>query len=134
MDDYTPPVDREGFYRVYEEYAKSLRTWFVGYGIGGPVLILTQDKVKQVVVDSGEARFIAILFLLGVGFQIFLSLLNKWINWGVYAYSESKRMSESKRFRFCSAVSEKEYIDIGLDVGSFLAFGLATWKVVCLFS
>ena len=134
MNDYKPPINRDEFYKVYEEYAKNLRTWFVAYGVGGPVLILTQEKVSKVVVNSGAGREIAFFFLAGVGLQIMLSLINKWVNWGVYAFSESEKLVSGKRFGFCSWVSEQSWFDIMLDLGTMVCFGAATWKIVGLFT
>jgi hypothetical protein len=134
MSDYTPPIDRDAFYKVYEEYAKHLRTWFVAYGVGGPVLILTQEKVSQVVVASGSGKGIALFFLAGVGLQVLLSLVNKWVNWGVYAYSETEQLIDGKRFAVCSWISEQSCLDVLFDLGTIVCFGVATWRIVALFT
>lgn len=134
MSEYTPPVNRAEFYKVYDEYAKNLRAWFVAYGVGGPVLILTQEKVSQVVIESGSGRVVALFFLAGVVLQVLLSLVNKWANWGVYAYSETEDLSEGKRFRFCSWASNQVWFDVLLDLGSMACFGAATWNIVRLFT
>ncbi len=42
----------DGYYKVYEEYSKTLRTWFVAYGIGAPVLVLNNDELRRAVVVS----------------------------------------------------------------------------------
>ncbi len=43
----------EELYAVYEGYAQTLRTWFVAYGIGGPVLFLSSDGLREQLVASG---------------------------------------------------------------------------------
>ena len=35
-------IDVSNFYATYLEYNRVLRTWFVGFGVGGPVLFLVQ--------------------------------------------------------------------------------------------
>jgi hypothetical protein len=66
----TPRVD--SLINAYDEFAKTLRTWLVAYGIGGPVLLLTNETVRQAIAKSGAARCIAGTFLLGVGLQVLL--------------------------------------------------------------
>lgn len=43
-------------YAVYEEHSKTLRTWLVAYGIGAPVLFITNDKVWKAIASSGSAE------------------------------------------------------------------------------
>jgi hypothetical protein len=35
--------DAVGTFQAYAEYNKTLRTWFVAFGIGGPALFLVND-------------------------------------------------------------------------------------------
>jgi hypothetical protein len=46
--------EAEGFYKVYEEHAKALRTWLVAYGVGGPVLFLTNPIAQERLAKSGQ--------------------------------------------------------------------------------
>ena len=70
------PERTKAFYKVYEEYSKALRTWFVAFGIGGPVLFLTQQDVSNKIVESGNARTIVLLFLIGVS-SIFVVIIKR---------------------------------------------------------
>ena len=36
-----------GHFENYAEYAKTLRSWLVAYGIGGPVLFLTNKDAPE---------------------------------------------------------------------------------------
>lgn len=45
--------EETGFYEAYAGFARNLRIWFVAYGIGGPVLFLTNSEVWQKVSESG---------------------------------------------------------------------------------
>jgi hypothetical protein len=75
-----------------------------------------------------------VLFLAGVGLQVLLSLLNKWVNWGIYAYSETQELLDGKRYRACEWISRQMWIDLLLDVGAVACFGIATWRIVRLFT
>src|ERR1700693_6036282 len=70
----TAPKD-SAFYAPYAEFAKTLRTWFVAYGIGAPVILLTNKELWAAVQRSGSASHIAEIFLAGAFLQIFQALL-----------------------------------------------------------
>jgi hypothetical protein len=127
-------IDRKGHYNTYEEYAKNLRTWFVAYGIGGPVLLLTQKSISERIAQSGQARYIVYGFLLGVLFQIMLSFINKWNNWTIYAFSESEDLMKKWCFKLAEIISEQSWIDKLLDVLTIIAFAYSTIKVLLLFT
>jgi len=127
-------IDREGFYKVYEEYAKNLRAWFVAYGIGGPVLFLTQETISKTIAESGQARNIVYGFLFGVLSQILLSLFNKWNNWAIYSYSDSEASMKTWKFKLAEILSEQSWIDKLLDIFTVVAFGYSTFKVLLLFT
>ncbi len=89
----------DGYFKVYEEHMKTVRAWFVAYGIGGPVLFITQKEFAAILVGSGSAKLVAVLFLLGVFLQVFVAVLNKWVNWGLYHYNAYPNETRGKWFR-----------------------------------
>lgn len=117
------------YYKVYEEYAKNLRTWFVAYGIGGPVLFITNSDVASAISASPHRATIIWLFFLAVGFQIFLSGLNKYVNWILYAYHDK----EHWRGNLAAWISDQLWIDGLLDVATVTAFGVATILTINIF-
>jgi hypothetical protein len=94
MADKTPDLETKSeFYAPYVEFAQTLRTWFVAYGIGGPVVFLSNDTALLALMKSGTLPRIGLLFLLGGGLQIIGALLNKHSMWYLYAgevYTHSK--------------------------------------------
>jgi hypothetical protein len=62
---------------LYTDYARMLRLWLVAYGVGAPVLFLTQPQVADRLRQSGNGQFIAIVFLLGVAAQVINAAVNK---------------------------------------------------------
>ena len=127
-------VDRDGHYKCYDDYAKNLRTWFVAYGIGGPVLFLTQETVSDRIAQSGYAKHIVYGFLIGVVCQILLSLINKWNNWAIYSFSDKEDLMKKWRYKIPEIISEQFWIDFLLDIGTVAAFGYSTMKVLFLFT
>jgi hypothetical protein len=74
----------EGFYKAYEEHSKTLRTWLVAYGIGAPVLFLTNDSLAGKLASSPQAGLIGVVFLIGTLLQVLLAALNKGVMWACY--------------------------------------------------
>jgi len=126
-------IDRDSYYKVYDDYAKNLRNWFVAYGIGGPVLFLTQESITEKIVQSGYARYIVYAFLFGVAFQILLSLINKYNNYTIYSLSESEELMKTKKFKRAECISNQFWIDKLLDLLTVVAFGYATVRVLLLY-
>jgi hypothetical protein len=75
-DPTTAPKD-SALYEPYAEFARTLRTWFVAYGVGAPALLLTNKELWRAVQGSGDARRIAEYFLAGAVVQIIEALLYK---------------------------------------------------------
>ncbi len=130
-------TDRDGdaaqeHFDVYTEYANTLRVWLVSYGIGAPVLLFTNELFSERVLDSGSARLVAILFLSGVGAQVFLALLNKNAMWACYYGSDNPSFKATRRYKLADWLSRQYWIDLVLDAGTFLLFGIATWRAVAV--
>lgn len=87
------------FYAAYEHYSGLLRTWLVAYGIGAPVLMLTNEKLWDALGTSGSSRYIAICFLFGVGLQVLLATLNKTIMWASHYAEGHSEFQTTRRFK-----------------------------------
>lgn len=139
----------DGHYKVYEEHMKTLRAWFVAYGVGGPVLFVTQNDFATTLVKSGLSQLVGVLFLVGVLLQALVALFNKWVNWGLYYYDEDDAEAVSvvdtvettgdeidtvtrpqKLQRFCEGYSSKVWIDIVADLATLVLFSIATVLVL----
>ena len=58
-------TQESGFYGPYSHFSRTLRAWLVAYGIGGPVLLVSQDHLSGLVLKSGVGLYISTLFLGG---------------------------------------------------------------------
>ena len=114
------------FYRAYEDYSRTLRTWLVAYGIGGPVLMLTNERVSVALFNSGHARFIGGLFLAGVALQVGLAAVNKTAMWICY-FSDDEEITDRWWCKCAYWLSSQFWIDLILDFGSLTAFAIASW-------
>lgn len=142
-------VSSDGHYKVYEEHMKTLRAWFVAYGVGGPVLFITQRDFAATLVDSGWSQLVGVLFLVGVLLQALVALFNKWVNWGLYFFDEDDadtssvvetvetsgdavetEMQSQRLKRFCESYSSKVWVDILADLATLVLFAIATVLVL----
>jgi hypothetical protein len=113
----------------YNEFAKVLRTWFVAYGIGGPVLLLTNEAVRSKIAASGFARCIAAAFLIGVGSQVLLALINKTALWLCYKAAREPNLRKRPAYRAAEWFAYEFWIDFLADLSSFVFFAWATYQV-----
>ncbi len=126
--------DKQGHFDLYSEYNKTLRAWFVGFGIGGPAIFITQEKVAGKIIASGHGVAIASFFLAGVAFQIGIALLNKWVNWRLYYhYTPPADKKKTRRLIVVEWLSNQFWIDMLCDLGSVAMFALATFKTMGVF-
>jgi hypothetical protein len=115
-------------YAAYEEHSKTLRTWLVAYGVGVPVVLLSNDRIWTAVTQAGLARSIGALFLSGVALQVFLAALNKSVMWACYYAEANPGLRKRRRFRVADWFSEQFLIDFAVDVATLVLFAVATLR------
>ena len=119
--------DSTSYYRAYEGYEKTLRTWFVAYGIGAPILLLTDEAVRDAFTHSAQGRRIGGAFLVGVAVQVLLAIVNKTVAWANYYAATRPTVQGEWKYRTASWLSEQFWIDAIADLATVLLFGWATW-------
>jgi hypothetical protein len=117
------------YFKAYSGFAKTLRTWLVAYGIGLPVLILTQNAALAALNTAHSTRLVGRLLLIGVALQVGVAALNKQVMYGCYYYETPN--GRSARFQFpykaARAISEWYWIDLIVDIATLILFGFATY-------
>ena len=116
-------------FKAYEGYSQTLRTWLVAYGVGGPVLLLTNEKLWTLVGNSGCSRALASAFLLGVSLQVALAALNKAVMWGSYYGEIEPDFRTAKGYKVAIWLAKQFWIDFLVDLISMGLFGWATYRV-----
>ena len=117
-------------FRDYSERAadvsKTLRTWLVAYGVGGPVLFLTRPEVADAIKRTGNAKLITALFLSGVGVQVIEAFLNKWLSW--FRAELLWQPANAKRLHYQIADRLHKFIwtDVAADIWALIAFSWGT--------
>jgi hypothetical protein len=120
------------YFECYAEFSKTLRTWFIAYGIGAPVLFLSNKAVWETIKSSGNIGFIGLFFLFGISIQTLEALLYKNAMWYLYRGEENPQIKNKKRYKFFYNISEYYWLEILFDLLTLGFFATATWKVVCI--
>ena len=133
MPDHDPKASEEtGYFDAYAGFARTLRTWLIAYGIGGPVLFLSNEKVWGLLRSSGYLRWIAGFFLGGVVIQVVGAIIYKSAMWHLYTHaaesdsSKKRKIQETKSYQISSWLSECYWLEVAFDASSFLLFFIAT--------
>jgi hypothetical protein len=124
----SPPNSAEvSFYKSYSEFSKTLRTWFVAYGIGGPIVLLSNEVAWGWLMKSGKAATIGLLFLIGGAIQVISALLNKHSMWYLYFGEFSPASPPRLSYRISYWYSDQGWVDVVFDLATVALFGWATW-------
>lgn len=119
------------FLAAYHEHNKILRTWLVAYGVGGPILIFSNEVIGEKFrrVPPESVRCIVCLFLAGVVFQVLLAFANKVLNWLAYDIASrhpTVKTWDSMVHRLVNCFA----IDMALDLMTIVAFAGATSRAM----
>ena len=120
------------YFECYAEFAKTLRTWFVAYGIGAPILFLSNKAVWETIKSSGNIKFIGLFFLFGVSIQVLEALLYKNAMWYLYRGEENPQIKNKMRYRVFYNISECYWLEILFDMITLVSFATATWMIGCI--
>ena len=123
----------KGFYEPYADFARNLRIWFIAYGIGAPVLFVSNQDVWRKISASGNGRLIAYLFLAGVAVQIIEAIVYKYAMWHLYVGELDRQQTKGWRYQLSDWVSESNELEIVFDLTTLVLFGVATVMVLDLF-
>lgn len=116
-----------GFYEAYAGFAGNLRTWFIAFGIGAPVVLLSQDHAWSAISRSGKGSMLAALFFGGVAVQVFAGLMYKTVMWYLYIGELKPEFQKTTRHGIADWLSESYLIEVLLDIATAALF---TWGAI----
>ena len=123
-----------GFYEAYSGFARSVRVWFISYGIGAPVIFLTNNEAWKVMAASGQGRSVAYLFLAGVAIQILAALLYKTAMWYLYMSELAFDTKHRRMYTIAEWLSESYFLEWIFDLTTLVVFVMGTLKVLSVFA
>jgi hypothetical protein len=115
------------YYEEYSEYAKTLRTWLVAYGIGGPVILLTQPSLYNKVLASNQGDTLAVVFLCGVVLQVLSALVYKAATWKLH---ESKEILDVPVPGWAKRIEQAYWVDVVVDLTTIVLFAWPTYQLI----
>ncbi|MGH8373283.1 MAG: hypothetical protein ACRETO_11215 [Gammaproteobacteria bacterium] len=124
------PNSDSGFYEPYIQYARTLRAWFVAYGIGVPVLLVSQEFIAKAIIKAGTGELITWLFLIGVAVQVLAAFLYKYSMNYLYFDEFSDELEGTRRLKFAIWLSNAIWLEMLFDVVSIGLFSWGTFLVV----
>ena len=115
-------------YETYSEYNQRVRGWLIIFGVGVPGVTISNEWLREKLLISEHGDDIVALFFIGVFLQIFLALLNKYINWHTHDYTAKgiKDEDTGKIFLFFYGAI---WIDKLIDGATLTAYGLGLWLI-----
>lgn len=125
-------IEESDFYAPYAEFAKTLRTWLIAYGIGVPALLVSTDKCWDKIAATGQMRTLGIVFLSGVAIQVVVALLYKSLMWQLYIAEVHPEREQTWLYQFAQKASDLFWPEFLLDILSFGLFAWATLKALFL--
>lgn len=121
-----------GFYEPYIRYSVALRSWLIAYGIGVPVLLVSQDLIAKSIMKAGAGKLIAALFLAGVAIQVLAAFLYKYSQEYLYADESGAKLKGTRRLAVAEWLSDSIWFEMLLDVVSLILFVCGTFEVVAV--
>ena len=125
-------TDDKGFYEPYVGFARALRTWFIAYGIGAPVLLIQSETCWTKLMNSGQALIPVFFFLTGVVIQILTAMVYKTAMWYLYMGELNEKMKLKIRYKISDWLSESYCVEFIIDFGTLCFFALATYMVISI--
>ena len=121
------PAEPESYFDNYSDYNKTLRTWFVTFGLGGPVLFMLHPDLAEALKADHTLKRVTVLFLVGCCLQIIVALLNKISGWELYYAYDSKNEPSS----LWTTINSWFWIDTTIDI---VTAGCFAWALQTILS
>lgn len=119
--------------KLYEEYNKSLRTWFLSFGIGAVVLLISNADLAAKFAKSPEKTSVVTLFLIGCAIQVAIAFVNKVCSWCMYNGDLNEEFTATRYYKIADAVNSWFWLDVLLDLATIILFGVAIYKTADIF-
>jgi hypothetical protein len=123
----SPPSLKDDYKEAYRYHSSTLRNWYVAFGIGAPVLFLSNEYLWKKIVTSCNFEVIGFTFLLGAVFQVLLAFLDKYASWVGYYERATGDVKSPIIHDIAEWWIKDDFFSIALDLGSLALFSCATF-------
>ena len=115
------------YYEPYKGFDTSLKTWLIAYGIGAPILFISQETTMVAIKNYEHSHALVFLFLGGVLLQTLESFIYKHAMWHLYMGEKSTEYKKYKRYTLSVNISEAYWLGAMFDVSTLIVYAIATW-------
>ena len=115
------------YYEPYKNFALSLRAWFIAYGIGAPIIFLSNEGTQKAISNYEGNKFLISLFLTGVVIQIIQALLYKHAMWHLHMGEGNPDYHTKWLYKGSEKITEVYWLEATLDLSTVIVYVLATW-------
>lgn len=130
MNSHYPKNVDSSFYEPYAHFSRTLRAWLVAYGVGVPVLLVSQESIARAIIKAGTGSLITWLFLTGVAIQVLAALLYKYSMAYLYNSEGNSESSDTWRVQVAVWLSETIWLEALFDITSITLLVWGTFMVV----
>ncbi len=102
----------------------------MAYGVGVPVLLVSQQFIAKAIIKAGTGGLITWLFLVGVAIQVLAALLYKYSMAYLYNAEVDPGLNETRRVKAAEWLSNAVWLEALFDVVSIALFVCGTFMVV----
>ncbi|HVN76939.1 MAG TPA: hypothetical protein VMT19_11515 [Thermoanaerobaculaceae bacterium] len=124
------PRKETGFFEPYTFLAKTVRTWFIAYGIGMPVLLVGNGDVWKSLMRQHAVVGIILPFLAGVALQVVTAIVFKAAMWYSYLSELGELEEESWHYRAATWITNRYWPEAAVELGTFVLFAWTTLRVL----
>ncbi|HET7395563.1 MAG TPA: hypothetical protein VFK12_03925 [Gammaproteobacteria bacterium] len=124
------PKEETGFFESYAHFSRTLRAWLVAYGVGVPVLLVSQEFIARAIIRAGTGGLITWLFLAGVAIQVLAALSYKYSMAYLYFAETDSLPDDAWQVGLSAWLSRAVWLEMLFDVVSIGLFVYGTFKVV----
>jgi hypothetical protein len=126
----TKEKDETGFYEVYANFARLFRGWLVAYGVGAPVVFVSQEAVMKALKAATDGWYVVLAYLAGSILQIMLVWLYKLCMWWAYLEEMGSLARGSYRYRFVDWFTNIFWVEGVVDFITVGLFVYATGRIL----
>ena len=123
-------LNESGFYDAYASFSRTLRAWLVAYGVGVPVLLVSQEFIASAIVRAGNGALVTWLFLAGVAIQVIAALLYKYSMAYLYFSAADSGLDGGLRVKAAEWLSNAIWLEALFDITSIVLMVWGTYLVV----
>lgn len=124
------PARPSEFWETYSQSSRTVRDWFLAFGIGAPAIFVTSEYATRALVQSGTARRVVMLYLAGVGLQVAIGVIYKHSMSYLYLHEGNEKAKDYLLDKVICSITDQTFFDFLIDVATLGFFSYATYLVV----